>query len=325
MRYYLYFLVVCLGIACSTEPTQTAATSTKPTVANSPNKIDKEKAVPRSASQTTRSLKQQQKCAIKGELLEGNELWLKDHGKMVCIIADSSTYDASLGMSHRILEIYNTFTCKVELKLTLPVNISPDFPYFLADINYNNESKIVAIKAAKTVYCLDLATQKMLPLLSPKFKTKREAADPSSGTIIRLELWEDFLVGYAQDQGTFVFDLSSAGGAKPVLPFAEYQLGDTRFNSLFLLPSGKDKYQAIFPTYDWEEENFAVNPVFKAPMTLETSVQKSALDNQYLVLRQKDQKRAILVDMKAKKNKAIPTEMINQPTKEILVWAKKNS
>jgi len=319
MRYSLYFLILCLGIAC-TEPTNTPTTAAPST----PKKIDKEKIVPRSADQTTRTLKQQQKCAIKGELLEGNELWLKDHAKMVCIRADSSTYDANLGMSHRILEIYNTFTCKVELKLTLPINVSPDFPYFLADINYNNESKIVAIKAAKTVYCLDLGSNKMLPLLAPKFKTKREMADPSSGTIIRLELWEDFLVGYAQDQGTFVFDLSNEGGAKPVLPFAEYQLGDTRYNSLFLLPSGKDKYQAIFPDYDWEEENFAINPIFKAPLALETSVQKSALDNQYLVLRQKDEKNAILVDMKAKKDKAVPTEILNKSTKEILTWAKKN-
>lgn len=323
MRYYLFFLVLCLGVAC-TEPNNTsnANTGTKPTSPNIPNVIDKEQIVPRSASKTTRSLKQQQKCVIEGELLEGNELWLKDHAKLVCIRADSSTYDANFGMSHRILEIYNTHTCKVELKLTLPVNISPDFPYFLADINYNNESEIVAIKAAKTVYCLDLATRKMLPLLTPKFKTKREIADPSSGTIIRLELWENFLVGYAQDQGTFVFDLSSSGGAKPVLPFAEFQLGDTRFNSLFLLPSGPNKYQAIFPFYDWEEENFAINPIFKSPISLETSVQKSALDNQYLVLRHKDQKNAILVDMKAKKNRPLPPEMLNKNTKEILAWAK---
>lgn len=324
MRYYLYFLVLCLGVACS-EPSSNTNTSISSETPTLPKTIDKEKVLPRSANQTTRTLKQQQKCAIKGKILEENELWLKDQGKMVCIIADSSTYDANLGMSHRILEVYNTYTCKVELKLTLPVNVSPDFPYYLADINYNNESKIVAIKAAKTVYCLDLGTQKMLPLLSPKFKTKRALADPSSGTIIRLELWEDFLVGYAQDLGTFVFDLSSAEGPKPVLPFAEFQLGDTRFNSLFLLPSGQNKYQAIFPNYDWEEESFVINPIFKEPTSIETSVQKSALDNQYLVLRQADKQSAILVDMKAKKNQVLPSEMLNKTTKEILTWAKKNS
>lgn len=321
MRYLLGILILVLNIACS-EPADESSTAESP---NPTTTLDKNEEIPKNAEQTTPNLKQQQKCAVKGEMLEENELWLKDQGKMVCIIADSSTYDANLGMSHRILEIYNTYTCSLELKLTLPVNVSPDFPYYLADINYNNESEIVAIKAAKTVYCLDLGTQKMLPLLAPKFKTKRAEADPSSGTIIRLELWENFLVGYAQDKGTFVFDLSSEGGAKPVLPFAEYQLGDTRFNSLFLLPSNNSRVQAILPNYDWDEETFSINPIFQAPIALETNVQKSALDNQYLVLRHSDKKEAIIVDMKAKKKVPLPSNMLQNSTKEILEWVRKKS
>ena len=264
----------------------------------------------------------QKDCSIVGEHFDENVLWLKDHGKMVCIIADSSTFDQTYGMSHRILEVYNTYTCQLDLKLTLPVNISPDFPYFLADINYNNDSKIVAIKAAKTVYCLDLETKKMLPLLQPRFKKQRAEADPSSGTILRLELWENFLVGYAQDKGTFVFDLNHSDGPKPILPFAEFQVGENRFNSLFLLPSNNEKFQAILPEYDWEEETFRINPIFDKPLAISTDVQKSALNNRYLVLRELVGNSALLVDMKAKKNRQLPASLMEKNTKEILTWAK---
>lgn len=321
MRYSSFFLI-CLLFACS-EPVSTG-NSAEQTSTVASNKTDQEETRPKDADHISQTLKQQQKCKVLGEVLEDNELWLKDQGKLICIMADSSTYDANLGMSHRILEVFNTYTCDLEVKLTLPINTSPDFPYFLADINYNNNSKIVAIKAAKTVYCFDLTTKKMLPLLTPAFKTKRPAADASSGTIIRLELWENFLVGYAQDKGAFVFDLGDSKMPKPVLPFAEFQLGETDFNSLFLLPSEANKYQAILPSFDWEEEVFSINPIFKAPLAIQTTVQKSALNNPYIVLREKEQNKALLVDMKKMKNKALPEAFSTKTTKEILTWAREN-
>lgn len=320
MRYFLYLFGFFFFSSCTETPTTSVPTEQLADIQSTAAPTSR--SLPKNANQVSKSLKQQQKCKIKGEVLENNELWLKDQGRLVCIIADSSTYDPTFGMSHRILEVYNTYTCSLDLKLTLPVNMSPDFPYFLADINYNNDSKIVALKAAKTVYCLDLETKKMLPLMMPAFKNTRQSIDASSGNIIRLELWEDFLIGYAQDSGTFVFDLSPKNGPKPVLPFAEYKLGDTRFNSLFLLASEDENSQAILPSYDWEEEVFSINPIFKTPISISTDVQKSALDNQFLVLRQTDGKSALLVDMKAKKNKPLPTELLNKSTKEILVWAK---
>ncbi len=321
MRYFSFSLI-CLLFACM-EPASTEI-SVEQQSPVAVNQSDKKEARPKDAGHMSQIVKQQEKCKIEGEVLEDNELWLKDQGKLVCIMADSSTYDANLGMSHRILEVFNTYTCKLEVKLTLPINTSPDFPYFLADINYNNNSKIVAIKAAKTVYCFDLTTKKMLPLLTPAFKTNRVVADPSSGTIIRLELWEDYLVGYAQDKGAFVFDLNGDKTPQPILPFAEFQLGETNFNSLFLLPSESDKYQAILPSFDWEEEVFSINPIFKVPLEIQTTVQKSALDNPYIVLREKENNKALLVDMRAMKNKVIPEAFSTKTTKEILTWAKAN-
>lgn len=315
MRNTFFFLILILLIACG--ETETSQNPTKIT-------IPKEQiGVPKEANQIAKKIKQQNKCVISGEVLEENELWLKDHAKLVCIRADSSTYDKTYGMSHRILEVFDTYECKTEIKLTLPVNQTPDFPYYLADINYNNQSKIVAIKAAKTVYCLDLETQKMQPVLVPKFKTTRPEADASSGQIIRLELWEDFLVGYAQDKGTFVFDLKNPGQSKVVLPFAEYKLGENRFNSLFLLASANDKYQAILPVYDWEEEVFSINPIYKEPIAISTNIQKSALNNEFIVLREDNGKKALAIDLKNKKNIALPSALVNKSTKEILTWVKK--
>lgn len=320
MRHFIYLFGFLFFMSC----TETATTNTP--IAKQPKKettaLPRGMSVPTNANQITQNLKQQKRCKINGEVLEDNELWLKDQGRLICILADSSTYDPTFGMSHRILEVYNTYTCSLDLKLTLPVNLSPDFPYYLADINYNNDSEIVAVKAAKTIYCLDLETKKMLPLLTPTFKTKRENVDASSGTIIRLELWENFLIGYAQDRGTFVFDLSTKNGAKPILPFAEYSVDDTRFNSLFLLASNDKNYQAILPNYDWEEEEFSINPLFSLPLSISTDVQKSALDNQFIVLRETNEKNALLVDMKAREKRVLPTELIGKTTKEILAWAK---
>jgi len=320
---YLTFFVICLLFACSESSTESNTVGQKEQTSTT-NAKDKEEVRPKEASQIDQIAKQQQKCDIGGEVLEDNELWLKDQAKLICIIADSSTYDPKFGMSHRILEIFNTYTCDLETKLTLPINTSPDFPYFLADINYNNNSKIVAIKAAKTIYCFDLTTKKMLPPLTPTFKIKRAEADPSTGTIIRLELWENFLVGYAQDKGAFVFDLGNGKKAIPVLPYAEYQLGENSFNSLFLLPSETNEYQAILPSFDWDESVFSINPIFKTPLAINTTVQKSALDNAFVVLREKKENKALLVDMKAMKNKIIPSALLDKSTKEILAWVKKN-
>jgi hypothetical protein len=270
-----------------------------------------------------KKIETQKKCAIAGDVLEENELWLKAQGRLICILADSTTKDPNLGPSHRVLEVYNTYTCSLLLRLTLPVNESPDFPYYLADINYNTDSKMVAIKAAKSILCLDLKEQKLLPHLFPKYKAKRADSDNASGNIIRLELWEDFLIGYAAERGTFVFDLKNAKTPSPVLPLAEFKLGENRYNSLFLLPSAQNKYQAIMPQYDWDEEKFSVNPLFKEPVALNKKIQESALNNQYLVLRTKSKKNALLIDLKNRINKQLPPELNNKPVKEILKWAKK--
>jgi len=81
---------------------------------------------------------------------------------------------------------------------------------------------------------------------------------------------------------------------------------------------------AILPHFDWEEETFSINPIFKTPLTINTTVQKSALDNAYVVLREKQGNKALLVDMKTMKNKVLPPTLLDKATKDILTWARKN-
>ena len=312
MKYFSLFFLLFLAYACE-ETTSTTNTPTAP----SPE------AIPPNAQQTPKKIDLKADCPLNGELLEENQVFLKEQAKILRIIADSSTFDNRYGESHRILELYDLHDCKLDLRLTLPVNKSPDFPYYLADINYNNDSKVVAIKGAETIYCFDVKAQRMLPTLVPKFKTKRVEVDASSGQIVRLELWENFLIGYAQDKGVFVFNIQNLAQPRPMLPFAEFALGETQFSSLFLLPSGKQQYQAILPDYDWENETFSINPLFKKPVDLSQEISKSALDNRFIVLRQLKNNQAVAIDMQKKINFPMPDDIKVKSTKEILSWLRK--
>src|SRR5690606_37508017 len=86
-------------------------------------------------------------CTIEANMLPGNERWLREAGVVVCVLADSTTRDADLGDSHRILEVLRTDSCRSIFRQTLPVDRSPDFHYQIADILYNNVTQIVALKS----------------------------------------------------------------------------------------------------------------------------------------------------------------------------------
>ncbi len=263
-------------------------------------------------------------CSLKGKILDHNTVWLSQQERLVCISADSSTYDPKVGDSHRKLTIYNSTNCKQIFDWTLPINTSPDFPYYLADLTYNKNSHLVAIKGHQSIHCLDIETNKILPPVRPSFKTKRVAQDAQSGALIRLELWEDYLVGYAQDMGSFVFKINKDSSLKPVLPYAEFQVFETYFNSLFLIHSKGNKTQVILPQYDWDTEQFSIRPIFPEPVELEQNLVKSALNNRFIVLRTKQKDQVVAIDLKTAKEVALSKELQQKKTQEIVAWMKKN-
>lgn len=304
IRFFLFFIVLFLG-AC------------KP---SSPNI-----SVPITPSPASRSLKvndnkySKPACKVRGDILNHNQLWLPNQSLIACISADSTTSDPKFGDSHRILSLYNTTNCKQALQLVLPINRSPDFPYYLADRNYNNNSDIIAIKGIDHFYCLDLHSKKLLPPLRPIFRTPRLAVDAQSNQIQRLEVWENFIIGYAKDQGVFLFQINTSKVPSAILPLTEYKVNDNLYHSLFLLAS-TDKVQAIIPTYNWEEDRFEINPLFKQPIALRKEELSTNQNSPYLVLREANSNRGIAIDLKARKMIDLPTAIQQKQNKEIEVY-----
>lgn len=314
---FLFFLLTLLFYSCE-GPAPGGQTENE---SNDSSAVDT-----REYANTSPTLRANHDCEIQGKFLEGNKFWVREKEILLCVLADSATYDPDYGDSHRIIEVYDTKSCQLIERKVLPVSVSPDFPYYLAEITYNNSSQIVAIRGFDRIYCYDLKSKKMLPELTPKFLSERFGVDAQSGMIQRLEVWEDYLIGYAQDFGTFVFDLSAKKEARPVLAFAEFASPDENYSSLFLLPSAGASYQAIIPVYDIEENKFSINPLFEQPKALNTNIPKSARNNRYLVIRQTDEARiAIAIDLQRRQTLDLPSGIASGKTQEILNWIKQNN
>lgn len=260
-------------------------------------------------------------CVVKGHILPANQIHLPEKDRIVSILADSTTFDKKFGDSHRKITVHDTKLCEPIIELTLPVNSSPDFPYYLAPTPTSSESNLVLIKGKNTIHCLNVITKEVLPTLSPKFKTTRMAQDAQSGTILQVTQWGNYIIGYAQDMGCFVFQTQEQQAPKLLLPYSEYPISETHFNSLFLLTTSSNKTQAILPTYDWETNTLSINPLFQEVLNLSSPI-KSALNNQYLVFKSSKGK-VFGVDAKAAKRIDLPKEIQSKKVKEIIDWMKK--
>lgn len=260
-------------------------------------------------------------CEIEGEMLEGNQFWARGEGILLAVVADSSTYDPDYGPGHRVLEVYDSRTCERVDRHVLPVNVSPDFPYYLAEITYNNATRLVAIRGFQVVYAYDVVRRELLPVLEPEFANERYGVDAQSGMIRRLELWENYLVGYSQDYGAFAFDLSNAGAPEAVLPAAEYEVAADEYHQLFLLPTDDGVYQGLLPAYDATEDAFAINPLFRDPVDLNPNIPSNVADNRYLVIRLRDEARTpVAIDMLKRQRVMLPDAVAKSSTQEILGW-----
>ncbi len=264
-------------------------------------------------------------CSVEGELLPGNWRQVNQSRLFLALIADSTTYEEPYGPSHRVLMLYDTVSCQPVDRQVLPVNRAPDYAYQIADIIYNNNSRLVAIRGFDVIYCYNPADRRLLPPLTPRFKAGRHAVDAQSGMIRRVEVWENFLVGYAQDFGAFAFDLRNPTNPEPVLPFAEYEIPEDGYASLFLLPSG-NRYQILLPEYAPSINQFEVNPLLERPRPVSTNVPEGALDNRFLVLRLLEEDRpALAIDMLERRRVELPAGLRTAAATKILEWLRQNS
>ncbi len=257
---------------------------------------------------------------------ENAAVWIRSREVLVAITADSTTYDPDYGDSYRVAEVYDTRNCSLIERKVLPVNVSPDFPYYAAEISYNNVHQMAAIRGFRSIFLYDAENKRWLPEFKPKYASARSGGDAQSGMIQRLEVWEDYLIGFCQDYGAFVFDLGNKNQPAPVMPFAEFKSSPVDYQSVFMLPVEEGKYQAIAPGYDAEKGTLNANPLFSAPLPLKLEVQKSAANNRFLVLRQNDAANtAVAIDVNKRRLINLPQDIATKPTQDILAWMRNNS
>ncbi|MEL6660050.1 MAG: hypothetical protein AAFY48_12335 [Bacteroidota bacterium] len=258
-------------------------------------------------------------CTVEGEVLDGNRVWLPSADVLAVIKAGEAT--EGYGPSHRTLQLLDGRSCETKFETTLPDNSSPDYPYYIAEVQYNTLSNLIGIRGFYKVLICDMDNDYAISALDPEYFTEREYDDSQTGMVQRLEVWEDYLLGYAQDCGPFAFDLSDATNPKAVIPFAEWQNAeDGAFHSLFLLPT-EGGVQGILPSFDPEEDAFTLHPLFEAPMTVSQQVQESARNNKFLVLRQTDPDRTpVAINLATRELMNLPDNLIKSSTQDILSW-----
>ena len=275
----------------------------------------------------TRYVAPQHGCSLVGNILPENQLWLEESDILFIIKADSTTYDEELETdSHRVLEVYNTENCERIKRDILPINESPDFPYYLAKITYNHGSKLVAIRGFRTIHIYDLAENKLIPTIEPDFSDDVFAVDAQSGRILRLELWENYVIGFAQDFGAFAMNLENIDNPKAILPFAQWKDEQERPHSLFLLPSESGGQQAIVPSYDAGKATFSVNPIFDQPQEINTTQAAGTKGSQFVVFRGKNGSngQGIAINLKANQLVELPQNIAQGKNDAILNWLKAN-
>ena len=268
-------------------------------------------------------------CDTSGQIMQGNEMWMNDERLLLRILATPATRDATLGDSHRFLEVLNE-NCQVLFSMELAVDQSPDFPYTFAKINYNKINGWVAIQGFSQFYLLHLPDLKLAGPLAPSFLNERYAEDAQSGRINKLEVWEKYLIGHAEDLGTFVFNLTESGPS-PTLPLAEYSVdGGFEYHSLFMLPSASDPSysQLLTPTYNATTGSLEINPLLEKPTKLDGQLNPAFRNNRYLVIKAMDEagnKYPIAIDMLLQQRIPLPPDVAKMKDTDIIKWMRSNS
>ncbi|MEL6865359.1 MAG: hypothetical protein AAFP19_13115 [Bacteroidota bacterium] len=263
-------------------------------------------------------------CQPKGKMIADNQFWAKKQDVLVRIIADSTTTDIDLGDSYRILEAYDSKNCERIFRKTLPINSSPDFPYYIDERSYDEALGLVCCQSFDAVYCFDTKQGKLLAPLEPQFLRERESQDAQSGMPKGVKLYGQYLFGLSQDYGSFAFDCSNPNQPKALLPAAEYLIGDNDFHALYLLPKGQGQYEAIVPGFDENEMTLVLKNLFDQALAVNPVIAKQVRNNRFIVMNTTDDSGAVAVDMEEEKRVTLPADVAKKSVQEILKWLKSN-
>lgn len=268
------------------------------------------------------ALPQRHSCTVSGTTLEGNQQWFQGQNTLVAISADASTFDESLGESHRIFSAFNTEDCSEKFKTVLPINFSADYPYYLTTID-STQGELVGIMGVDKFFVYDVINNKLSPELKPTFAKNRQMEDAQSGNILGIATYGRYVLGVSEDQGVFAYDLTIPTNPKQEKPYAEYKATDNDFSSMYMLED-KEKSAPVVPKYDPNTGKFDLNPIFEKPQAVSQLRTKSAANDRYIILHLNDNaKTPVAVDLQTGKRIALAKELISKSDAEIMQALKK--
>ncbi len=255
-------------------------------------------------------------CGVAADQRGAYWLLLNEDERLISLEEDADESSAK----SRVLRLYDAGTCELLDAHSLPAEGSSGSGYRLAEITFNTLSHLVAIRGDSRIFVYDMTAGELLPELTPRFGEGEQVA-ATRGTLRQLEVWEDYLVGYEEGRGAFVFDLNEPGMPRPILPHATYAEADGTAQTLFLLPSGQE-YQALLPRYNQAEKTLELHPVFKEPRPLFPKLSARSADGRYVILKVSDvaQPRSEVVDLKTGERVELPEMYVRGNDDQILRW-----
>ncbi len=186
-----------------------------------------------------------------------------------------AAYPDEVTTAHRFVDLYDRQTCRRIAHELLPVDGSDDYPYYLANLQYIRFTRVAGIRGDRTVIGFDIDKRAALPPVTPDFGKLGRATGPDFGRIVHLEALEQFLIGYAQEAGSFIYRIEN-GKLDQLQPLATGPaLGEEAPLRLFILDHRQDgtSYLCV-PTYDMNEGSFRPDMLFPSAVNLRPGAAK---------------------------------------------------
>jgi len=319
-----YIVLVISGLLLfllSCKPTSPSTTTTIP-----PKIVDT--LTKQKDKMTTSVLPTSHDCKVRGKMMEDNDFWIPEEQLWVCIIADDITRDQDFGDSYRVFDIYDTENCRQIKRKILPVNNSPDFPWYIFPNTYEEKNQVVCTSGFEFTFCYDVENREMLPRMKPSFLLSRNAIDAQSGMTQSMAIYDQYLFGCAQDLGIFAYDLRDKKNVKPLLPAAEYHFKKiNQYHPLFLIPSKGKTHQAIIPKFDVNEGKFSFSPLWKKSLAVDPIVARNVRNNRFQIFTDlsSSNKTKVAFDLEKQTSIHLPEEIATLPVGKILEYLKKKN
>ncbi len=324
----IVFLIGLLTCLSCEEPannsTSESAPTANPSTDSQPKNEEASSAALTAPVAAAKEYPEKQPCKINGTTLEGNEHYVRRLGKVFSLVSDHTVYDEKLGESHRVFQVYTVDDCNMITRHALPINRSPDFPYLLQMNTFEEVNQVVCCQGFDEVFCYDLASNNMLPPMTPEYVNSRNQVDAQSGMPVALKTFDKYLISYAVDHGFTGYDLRVKKKPKSYPPIAEFSNGE-KLNDLFAFKLESGLHQLYFPSFEESADDpIQLTPLLEKPMDISPRVSRSVRNNRFIVLRNKPDKTHFVIDMKNKKLIDIPADIASKNVQEVRKWVKEN-